>query len=946
VLLLRLPAFASIALTIACVVSPADQAFGDTASDLLEQGIELHEQGQSAEAREMLLRIDPIQLSSDERVQLTETLQALNDVSDDEAPEASAEEIAVAEETEEPTEVAAADEEVPEVEEEVSEAEVETSDLLEEARLLYAQQKAAEATEAMDAGQFSLAARLWEQALELDPDNDQYKANLAQASAAKERVIEPVGLLQTTATSRDLAKQEATARYDNAVSEANASLEEGDYAGALDAAARASRILDDNERALGSDYRPMRQEATELREQIVRAQQIAEAERLEQVEITRAADEAQKTAVAEAQQAEEINGMLTRASALREEMKYEEALRIVEQVLFIDPNNLAAQFLRQYIQEASLVVEEREIMRQQRLGYARMSLDNQRALVASEKLVEYPAIWPRLTERRLAGLTDDSGDSEINRQVLARLRERIPVEFDSTRLANVVDFVRLTTGVDIFVNWPALEAVGIEQDTPISLTLRAAPADQVLNLVLRQANAAVGGIEPITYTVIDGLVTVSTAEELKTNTIIRQYDIRDLLVQVPNFSDAPEFDLDEALSDNTGDGGGGSSGSLFGDSDSDDSSDTALSRPELIQEILTLVQDTVGNQDEWINFESTIRELNGNLIVKTTPENHRAIFSLLQELRETRAIQISVETRFLLVDENFLENVGIDLDVEIDSDGDLQGIGGGPIEINQNTFGLGSAEPTALSPTRFFDLDAAQLAATSLGFGVSAFLDDVQVDLLVSATQANRRAISLTAPRVTFFNGQRAYVLISRQEAFISDLEPVSDAVGFDITLSVVQEGVVLDVEGTVSSDRRYVTLTLRPSLSEIINIETIEVQGSAEIGDGDDTTTVFFSGIVEAPEIQVTDIRTTVSVPDRGTLLTGGQRLVEEIEIEAGVPVLSKIPFISRFFTNNSTVKDEQTLLILVKPTIIIQSELEEDNFPGLITDPAQYNDNRYVTF
>ena len=57
---------------------------------------------------------------------------------------------------------------------------------------------------------------------------------------------------------------------------------------------------------------------------------------------------------------------------------------------------------------------------------------------------------------------------------------------------------------------------------------------------------------------------------------------------------------------------------------------------------------------------------------------------------------------------------------------------------------------------------------------------------------------------------------------------------------------------------------------------------------------------------------------------------------------MLSKIPVISRFFTNTSTVKDERTLLILVKPTVIIQSELEEQNFPGLQTSPESFNINR----
>ncbi|MFN8731324.1 MAG: hypothetical protein ACK5Z4_15875, partial [Planctomyces sp.] len=78
--------------------------------------------------------------------------------------------------------------------------------------------------------------------------------------------------------------------------------------------------------------------------------------------------------------------------------------------------------------------------------------------------------------------------------------------------------------------------------------------------------------------------------------------------------------------------------------------------------------------------------------------------------------------------------------------------------------------------------------------------------------------------------------------------------------------------------------------------------------------------------------VQTTVTVPDEGTVLLGGQRLVTEREVEVGVPLLSKLPIINRFFTNRIESKEESTLLILVKPTVIIQSEEEDKAFPGLL--------------
>jgi len=91
------------------------------------------------------------------------------------------------------------------------------------------------------------------------------------------------------------------------------------------------------------------------------------------------------------------------------------------------------------------------------------------------------------------------------------------------------------------------------------------------------------------------------------------------------------------------------------------------------------------------------------------------------------------------------------------------------------------------------------------------------------------------------------------------------------------------------------------------------------------------FEGEIQLPELSGTQINTTVTVPDKGTILLGGQRLVNELEVEVGVPLLSKIPFVNRFFTNRITAKSENTLLLLIRPEIIIQQEQEDQLFPGL---------------
>ena len=198
----------------------------------------------------------------------------------------------------------------------------------------------------------------------------------------------------------------------------------------------------------------------------------------------------------------------------------------------------------------------------------------------------------------------------------------------------------------------------------------------------------------------------------------------------------------------------------------------------------------------------------------------------------------------------------------------------------------------------------------------------------------------MTAPRITLFNGQRAFITVATQRAFVSDLEPaVAEGVAtFDPEVDVISEGVVLDVEATISADRRYVTLTLRPSVATIDDIFEFTFASAAIPADDDGNGVVgtpgVASGTVQQPVLSITQLQTSVSVPDGGTLLIGGQKIADEVEIEVGVPLLSKIPVINRAFTNRSKVRDERTLLILVRPQIIIQTEQEQEAFPSFVAN------------
>ena len=155
---------------------------------------------------------------------------------------------------------------------------------------------------------------------------------------------------------------------------------------------------------------------------------------------------------------------------------------------------------------------------------------------------------------------------------------------------------------------------------------------------------------------------------------------------------------------------------------------------------------------------------------------------------------------------------------------------------------------------------------------------------------------------------------------------PVVWGVATNLNVLPLTTGLSLSVQATVSSDDRYVIMTVQPSLSQLLSLQTFNINGQNTATAGASANA--FPGFVQLPQTQVTEVSTTVSVPDGGTLLLGGERLAGETTIEAGVPVLSQIPIINRLFTNSSTTKDNLVLLILVRPRIIIQKEFEKRQF------------------
>lgn len=203
--------------------------------------------------------------------------------------------------------------------------------------------------------------------------------------------------------------------------------------------------------------------------------------------------------------------------------------------------------------------------------------------------------------------------------VRAKLAKPIPATFDQNKLRNVLEYIRNVADVDMNVDWAGLQNAGIEPDAMVTVNVQNTTAEKALRLVLSQVSAG-NKIDPLAYTIHEGIVEVGTTGSLKRKTLsTRAYDIRDLLATA-SMIDPKGFDRAEAV--------------------------------RALTNLIYTTSNIGGKPTDWdVNSElMRINELNGMLIVHTYTEGHREIAALLAQLREAIGLSVSIESHVLLLD--------------------------------------------------------------------------------------------------------------------------------------------------------------------------------------------------------------------------------------------------------------------------------------------------------
>jgi hypothetical protein len=221
----------------------------------------------------------------------------------------------------------------------------------------------------------------------------------------------------------------------------------------------------------------------------------------------------------------------------------------------------------------------------------------------------------------------------------------VDAEYAAEDFEDVIDDLRERYDLNIHVSWKLLDKLGIRKDKRLEVRLRQVSLATLLEMILREAEPE---YNELAYTVEGGVILISLRSALVRNTVLRAYDITDLIESgyaIRRFGNTPVLSLALTgreflggekrrvrLPDGRGGGGTAGGGRMFGDPGEAPSRLTQLER---IQQVIDLLTQNIDPDDWAVNGGNiaSIHAFNGVLLIRHTIDGHRRVKGFFDLIR-------------------------------------------------------------------------------------------------------------------------------------------------------------------------------------------------------------------------------------------------------------------------------------------------------------------------
>ncbi len=292
----------------------------------------------------------------------------------------------------------------------------------------------------------------------------------------------------------------------------------------------------------------------------------------------------------------------------------------------------------------------------------------------------------------------------------------------------------------------------------------------------------------------------------------------------------------------------------------------------------------------------TADERSNQIFVRVFPGRLDEVKKIVQSLDEpTKEVLIEARILQIVLKPNY--DVGIDWSGEI------------------NLTGSGK------HPLKFSNIMSNSNLASNFG---QVAVGDINASDFALALRALRQVSDtkiLSSPQILVTNNEEAKIHIGDTVPYIiSTTSGTGENAITSEDVRFVDVGLKLNVIPTINEDG-MVTMRLRPEISSVI------ARISSGSGDG-------------IPQINKTEIETSVMVQDGKTIIMAGLRKEDKSHIKKGLPVLMDIPYLGNLFGSTTDTITSTEIVILITPHIV-KGHDDYDKVVGSLKPAKKYDEN-----
>lgn len=318
--------------------------------------------------------------------------------------------------------------------------------------------------------------------------------------------------------------------------------------------------------------------------------------------------------------------------------------------------------------------------------------------------------------------------------------------------------------------------------------------------------------------------------------------------------------------------------------------------------------ETDSNNDYWTDLRDALQTLIGTgegravitspqaglVTVRAYPKELKAVREFLDQSGEHLKRQVVLEARILEVSLNEGYEQGVDWSgLSASWDGGKGITGGGSLMDS----------PIASTPNQIF---------RALGGGAGFTISDGNFNVAVSLLKTQGDVNTLSSPRVTATNNQKAVIKVGTDEYFVTNASTTTTTSGTsapivtpNVELTPFFSGIALDVTPQIDEQGK-VLLHIHPSV-----IDTEEQSKTISVGTADPL-------VLPLAKSSIRESDTVVQANNGDIIVIGGLMKTDRQEIVSKVPLLGDIPWVGEVFTNRRESNRKVELVILLKPTVV----------------------------